>query len=69
MSIRFYYIPILNFPLLSVEPKPEASSSSNASTGGEAKKRKKTEIKEWYEAVSPEGYTYYWSTTTGGEKG
>jgi len=31
-----------------------------------SKKRKKSKvIKEWYEAHSPEGYSYYWSTKTG----
>ncbi|XP_005093401.1 WW domain-binding protein 4 [Aplysia californica] len=57
---------------VSLEQKPSAKSETkdneSKDKSGEtskAKKRKIPEVKEWYEAVSPEGYHYYWSTVTG----
>lgn len=66
---------------VSLEPKPKqevdagsAEKAASVPSVGEAdsednvkkKKKKKTKSKkEWYEAQSPEGFSYYWSTITG----
>ncbi|GFS26894.1 WW domain-binding protein 4-like [Elysia marginata] len=69
---------------VSLEPKPKPETDSETSgkdaaklsegagaeeSGKKKKKKKKSKTKkEWYEAQSPEGYSYYWSTVTGESK-
>ncbi|KAK7503711.1 hypothetical protein BaRGS_00004834 [Batillaria attramentaria] len=54
--------------LKSSEPKDKPAAASTA-PGKEAKTTDKTEsapvkVKEWFEAKSPEGYSYYWNIST-----
>ncbi|GFN81618.1 WW domain-binding protein 4-like [Plakobranchus ocellatus] len=63
---------------ISLQPKPDSAKESAASSKADAepeesgkkkkKKKKKVYTKEWYEAQSPEGYSYYWNTITGESK-
>uniref|UniRef100_A0A2C9L3S8 WW domain-binding protein 4 n=1 Tax=Biomphalaria glabrata TaxID=6526 RepID=A0A2C9L3S8_BIOGL len=61
---------------VSLEPKPQPSNCTEKPYQDKAKEtqkekkekvesKKKTKVKEWWEAVTPEGYHYYWSTATG----
>uniref|UniRef100_A0A0B6ZP42 WW domain-containing protein n=1 Tax=Arion vulgaris TaxID=1028688 RepID=A0A0B6ZP42_9EUPU len=63
---------------VSLEPKPQpkteadvsSSVSLSVSSGQSAASPEVVgdSVKEWYEAVAPEGYHYYWSTVTGESK-
>jgi len=51
---------------VSLEPKPQTKNDDTSS--GADNITKGDNVKEWYEAVTPEGYHYYWSTVTGESK-
>ena len=49
------------------DPEAPSADIEPEDTGRKKKKKKKSKAKkEWYEAQSPEGYSYYWSTVSGG---
>ncbi|CAL1541939.1 unnamed protein product [Lymnaea stagnalis] len=50
---------------ISLEPKPHSSSKTFEEEKNNEKGQKEVTVKEWFEAVSPEGHHYYWNTATG----